>query len=79
MSSSLWSDSARVSWEHRSSSNVAQGAVEHDDSFKTDTEASVRISTVFETVNVILDSLNLDSLVFSSLGKEIWLVDSLSS
>lgn len=74
-----WGDSFGVSGEQRSISDVFQSAVQHNHSFETDTSSTVRIGSVFEAFDVVLNSCRVDSLEDSSLFKHFWFVDSLSS
>lgn len=75
----LRSDSLGISREQSTLSNVTQSAVEHDDSFETDTDTTVGVSTVFERFDVIFNGIDLNAAFSSSLGQEFRIVNSLST
>jgi len=56
-----------------------QVAVEFDDSFETESGATMGWSTVLESIDVVLNCVDWDIPEFGSFNQHFWVVDSLSS
>ena len=56
-----WSESLRVSGEHRGLADVVQSAEELDDALQTETGTSMGRCTVLEGFDIVLDCLNGDA------------------
>jgi len=69
----------RVSWEKTCVSNVVEIAVQENDSLKTDTTSTMRISTICHGINVILEKVRVEPTFDDSLGERSRIVVSLST
>ena len=74
-----WSNTFGVTREQRTVSDVLQGAVQHHNSFKTDSSSTVRISSVSEAFNIVLDGRRVNSFGYSSFFKHNGVMNPLSS
>ena len=55
-----------------------QVAVELDDSLKAESSTTVRMSSILEAVNVVLNRVDWDVKMLGSFSKHLWVMDSLS-
>ena len=79
ISTSSWCNSFRISGEQRSVSDVLQSTIQHHHSFKSNSSSSVRVGSISETFDVVLDSCRVDSLENSSFLEQLWFMNPLSS
>jgi hypothetical protein len=70
-------NSLGVTGEQGCVSDVLESQVEHNHSFEADSSTSVRVGSVFEAVDVVLDGLRVNSALLSSLLQDIGVMNPL--
>jgi len=68
-----------VAGEEGGLADVVQAQVQHDHTLEANAAASVRRRSVPEAVNVALDVLNVNFMLFCTLNQEGWVVDTLGT
>ena len=62
-------DSLGISWEETTVSDIFEIAVQEDNSFETDTAASVWVGTESERFDIVTDGTDIQSTLLGSLGE----------